>query len=77
MKSNGELYCEYVFIYTEDVIAMLQNPNKILQDVNGSYRLSNLFRRAWTSMLKTDSRFPTRCSIKSSSEMLPLLALLI
>ncbi len=34
MKSNGNLYWEYVFIYIDDVIAMLEHPNKILQDMN-------------------------------------------
>ena len=39
VKSNGEKYWEYVFIYTDDVIVMSENPNLILQDMNKHFLL--------------------------------------
>ena len=39
VKSNGEKYWEYVFIYTDDVIAMSEQPNLILQDMNKHFLL--------------------------------------
>ncbi len=39
VKSSGESYSEYVFIYTDDVIAMSEQPNLILQDMNKHFLL--------------------------------------
>ncbi len=39
VKSSSESYWEYVFIYTDDVIAMLAQPNLILQDMNKHFLL--------------------------------------
>ena len=38
-RSNGEKYWEYVFIYTDDVIAMSENPRQILADMNKHFLL--------------------------------------
>ena len=38
-KANGEKYWEYVFIYTDDVIAMSEFPNRILQEMNKHFLL--------------------------------------
>jgi Fe-S-cluster containining protein len=39
VKSTGEKYWEYVFIYTDDVIAMSENPRQILTDMNKHFLL--------------------------------------
>lgn len=39
VKQNGEPYWEYVFIYTDDVIAMSENPKQILADMNKHFLL--------------------------------------
>ena len=39
VKSTGEKYWEYVFIYTDDVIAMSENPRQILSDMNRHFLL--------------------------------------
>jgi hypothetical protein len=38
-KPNGEKYWEYVFIYTDDVIAMSLTPNAILEEMNRHFLL--------------------------------------
>jgi len=39
VKLTGETYWEYVFIYTDDVIAMSEDPRKILSDMNRHFLL--------------------------------------
>ena len=39
IKSNGEKYWEYVFIYTDDVLAMSEDPGSILQEMNKFFLL--------------------------------------
>jgi len=39
IKANGEKYWEYVFIYTDDVLAMSENPHAILQEMNKFFLL--------------------------------------
>lgn len=41
VKSTGEPYWEYVFIYTDDVIAMSENPNTILSEMNKHFLLKS------------------------------------
>lgn len=39
LKANGEPYWEYVFIYTDDVIAISENPRQILAEMNKHFLL--------------------------------------
>jgi Fe-S-cluster containining protein len=39
VKSTGEKYWEYVFIYTDDVIVISENPNHILSEMNKHFLL--------------------------------------
>lgn len=39
VKASGEQYYEYVFIYTDDVIAMSEDPRRILNDMNKHFLL--------------------------------------
>lgn len=39
IKANGEKYWEYVFVYTDDVLAMSENPEAILQEMNRHFLL--------------------------------------
>ena len=39
VKANGEKYWEYVFVYTDDVLAMSENPGAILQEMNRFFLL--------------------------------------
>lgn len=41
LRSNGEKYWEYVFIYTDDVVAMSENPKDILQEMNKHFLLKS------------------------------------
>ncbi len=38
-KSNGDTYWKYVFIYTDDVLALLEDPKSILNDMNKHFLL--------------------------------------
>jgi hypothetical protein len=39
VKENGTKYCEYVFVYTDDVLAICEKPKEILGMIDKAFKL--------------------------------------